>query len=244
MFEIVVVVRFAHWREIDHFWQAFLEFIRIAVQSSQRRIARFDQLIVVVRREVHIECHQAFVQKRIDGARRSNRELRVKFHRLLQIIQPLLQKPRHLLETRGGSERAFSRSVVIFLQQRKNRVRAFTCVNLRVCLRGFQDAIAEIDALQLREKKHPIDARVLWPGISFHRAHFVQQRTDVLGALRDFCRRIIGQPIIPRMQSGIAATDRIILISPRIIIVCHFAQGGSFRVGTLILERTLVYAGR
>src|SRR5207248_11243792 len=110
------------------------------------------------------------VQKRIDGARRLDRELRVKFHRLLQITQPLLQQPRHLLETRGSSARALSRSVVIFLQQRKNRVRAFTRVNLWICLREFQDAIAEIDTLQFSAKKDPIDARAFWPGISLDRA--------------------------------------------------------------------------
>ena len=55
VFEIVVVVRFAHRREIDHFWQALFQFIGVAVQSDQRCVARFDQVIVLVRRETNVE---------------------------------------------------------------------------------------------------------------------------------------------------------------------------------------------
>src|SRR5207244_285130 len=99
------------------------------------------------------ERHQALIQKRICRARRLDRELRVKLYRVLQIAEALLQQRRHLLETSGGSECAFSRGVIFLLQQRKDRVRAVTRVNLRICLLEFQDTIAEIDILQLGAEK-------------------------------------------------------------------------------------------
>ena len=37
--EIIIVVRFAHRGEIDHFRQAFLQFVGVSVQSSERCIA-------------------------------------------------------------------------------------------------------------------------------------------------------------------------------------------------------------
>ncbi len=66
----------------------------------------------------------------------------------------------------------------------------------------------------------------------------------MLCALRDLSRRIIGQPIVPRVQCCVAAADRIIFIPPRIILVCHFVQGGCCPLRTLTLERVFVYAGR
>src|SRR5260370_32623939 len=41
----------------------------------------------------------------------------------------------------------------------------------------FQNAIAELDILQLCAKKNPIDARIFGPGVGLHPAHFVQERT-------------------------------------------------------------------
>ncbi len=70
---------------------------------------------MLVRRQIHIQRHQAVVQKRINRAGGLNRELRVEFHRLLQIAQTLLQERWHLLETRSSRERAFPRRVVVLL---------------------------------------------------------------------------------------------------------------------------------
>jgi len=70
---------------------------------------------MLVRRQIHIQRHEAAVQKRINRAGGLNRELRIKFHRLLQIAKTLLQQRWHLLETRSGRERAFPRRVVVLL---------------------------------------------------------------------------------------------------------------------------------
>ena len=58
----------------------------------------------------------------------------------------------------------------------------------------------------------------------------------MLRALRDFTWRIIGQPIIPRVRSGLAASDRVILIPPRVIIVGELVQRRSRHADILILE--------
>ena len=127
-----------------------------------------------------------------------------------------------MLEARRGGERAFPRCVVFFFQQGKDRVRAFTRVNLRICLLEFQEAIPEIDVLELRPKQDPVDALVLRPIIGFHRAHLFQQCADALCALCDFCWRIIGQPIVPGVKANVAAANGIIFIAPCVIIVSHF----------------------
>ena len=46
----------------------------------------------------------------------------------------------------------------------------------------------------------------------------------MLSALGDLTRRIICQPIVPGMKSGLAAADRIILIPPRVVVVCELVQ--------------------
>ena len=55
--EIIIVVRFAHGREIHHLWRAFFQFGCIIVQSGERDIARLDKFIVFVRRKTDIERH-------------------------------------------------------------------------------------------------------------------------------------------------------------------------------------------
>ena len=85
------------------------------MQRCERRIAGFHQVIMLVRRKVHIERHQAVVQERVDRARRLDRKLRIKFYRVLQIAQALLQQRPHLLQTRSSRERAFPRCVVFLL---------------------------------------------------------------------------------------------------------------------------------
>ena len=97
MVEVIIVIRFAHRREVHHLWQSFLQFIGVNMQSDERRIARFHEFVVLVWRKIDIERHQTVVQERINRARRLNGELRVKFYRILQIAQALLQHRRHLL---------------------------------------------------------------------------------------------------------------------------------------------------
>jgi len=58
----------------------------------------------------------------------------------------------------------------------------------------------------------------------------------MLRAFRDFSWRIIGQPIVPRVKSGLAAPDGIILIPPRVVVVCEFVQRCRCRAHTLIFK--------
>src|SRR6266700_2753585 len=58
----------------------------------------------------------------------------------------------------------------------------------------------------------------------------------MLLALCDFGRRIIGQPIVPGMQSGVTAADRIILIPPDVVIVRYLVQRRDRRVHALSLK--------
>ena len=82
------------------------------MERGERRIARGHQLVVLVRRKIGIERHQTLVQKRINRARGSHRELRVKFYRALQIAQALLEQRWHLFQSRRGRKRAITRRVV------------------------------------------------------------------------------------------------------------------------------------
>ncbi|KAF5407151.1 MAG: hypothetical protein Udaeo2_27390 [Candidatus Udaeobacter sp.] len=61
MLEIIIIVCFAHRREIDHFRQAFLQLVGITVHSSKSGIASFDQVIAFVRRKTDIKRHQTFI---------------------------------------------------------------------------------------------------------------------------------------------------------------------------------------
>ena len=61
MLEIIIIVCFAHGREIDHFRQALLQLIGVAVHRSKGGVACFDQVIVLVRREPDIQRHQTFI---------------------------------------------------------------------------------------------------------------------------------------------------------------------------------------
>jgi hypothetical protein len=74
--------------------------------------------------------------------------------------------------------------------------------------------------------------------------HFFEKRMNMLRALRNFGRRIIGQPIVPRMQSGVAAADRIILIAPGVVIVRQFVQRRDPRIRILIFKGLFVYRRR
>ncbi len=58
----------------------------------------------------------------------------------------------------------------------------------------------------------------------------------MLRALRHFGWRIIGQPIVPRMQSGVAAPDGIILIAPGVVVVRQFVQRRDCRIRILIFK--------
>ena len=97
MVEIIIVIRFTHGREINHFGQTLLELVGVVMNRSERAVTRLHEVIVLVRSKIHVERHHAVVQKRIDRARRLDRKLRVKFHWILQITQALLQQRRHLL---------------------------------------------------------------------------------------------------------------------------------------------------
>src|SRR5437762_180130 len=64
----------------------------------------------------------------------------------------------------------------------------------------------------------------------------------MLLALCDFGRRIIGQPIVPGMQSGVTAADRIILIPPGVVIVRHLVQCRDRRIHALSPKSIGAYA--
>jgi hypothetical protein len=61
-----------------------------------------------------------------------------------------------------------------------------------------------------------------------HRVHLRKHCVNVLNALRDFGRRIIRQPIVPGVQTGLAASDREFLVSPGIEFIRQLVQGGGF----------------
>ena len=62
VFEIVIVVRFAHRREIHHLGHSLLELVGKTMHRRDRGVARLHQLVVLVRRKIDIECHQTFVE--------------------------------------------------------------------------------------------------------------------------------------------------------------------------------------
>ena len=158
------------------------------MHRDERRIARFYQFVVLVRRKIDIERHQAVVQKRINRPPRLNGELRVQLYRILQIAQALLEHRRHLFQPRRRGERALARCVVLLFQERKNAGDAFADVDLRICPFELEHAILKIDVLQLRPKENRVDALVLRPIIDLHRPNFLEQRANILGELRDFGR--------------------------------------------------------
>jgi hypothetical protein len=59
VFEIIIVIRFAHRREVHHLRHSFLDLIGKAVNRDQRGIARFDEILMLVRRKIDIQRHQA-----------------------------------------------------------------------------------------------------------------------------------------------------------------------------------------
>ena len=189
------------------------------------------------RSKIDIQRHETSGKKRIDRARRFNGQLRVKFHRTLQIAQSLFEQCRHLLQPRCRGDGAIAWRVVFLFQQRKNAAHAFAHVNLRVRLVRFQDTISEIDILELGAEKKRVDAVVFRPIVNLEAAHFLEQRMDVLRALRDFRGGIITQLVVPGVQTGLAAAHRIVFISPGVIIVRQFVQLRRLRTQTLVRNR-------
>jgi hypothetical protein len=57
-----------------------------------------------------------------------------------------------LLQTRGGRNRAHTRSVIFLFQQRKDAVAAFVNVELRVGLLKIHYSIEKIDVIELGPK--------------------------------------------------------------------------------------------
>ena len=231
MFEVVVVVRGPHRREIHHCGQPLLEPIRKTVDRDEGRIARFDERIAFRRRHFARQRHQAIVEERINRARGFDREPGEKFHRLLQVPLALGQHRRHCFEPLSRGQGARSRSVILLFQERENSSRAFADVHLRIFRFGLQDAVAEIEILQLRPKQQPIDPVILGPFRGRHGAHLIEEFADVLVPLADFSGRKIGKPIVPRVKTRIAAGDWEILITPRVEFVRHFAKRGDVGAG-------------
>ena len=58
----------------------------------------------------------------------------------------------------------------------------------------------------------------------------------MLRAFRYFCGRKVGQPIVPSVEAGVAARDRIVLVSPVVVIVRQFVERG--RAHDVVLVRT------
>jgi hypothetical protein len=102
---------------------------------------------------------------------------------------------------------------------------------LRIGFLGLQDAAAECVPFQLRAEKHPIDAVFLRPLRARHRVDLVEQFPDVLGALGDLCRGIIGQPVVPGVKPGIAAVNGEVLIAPGVKFICDLPERGDVRAG-------------
>src|SRR6516225_348475 len=58
----------------------------------------------------------------------------------------------------------------------------------------------------------------------------------VLSAFGNFGRRIVSQPVIPGMKSGLAAADGIILIARRVVLLGELVQRCSRSTHALIFE--------
>ena len=159
--------------------------IRKGVQRRERPVARLDQFFLFVRRKIGREGHQALLEKRVDRARRRDRELGEKFDRFLQILLPLGEQRRHRAQPRRRGPGAILRRVVLLFQEGKNPVAAFANVGLGIAAGGMPDAIVEGRVLELRAEEDPIDPLVLRPVCRRHRVHLVEQRADMLRAFRD-----------------------------------------------------------
>ena len=203
--------------------------IRKGVQRRERPVARLDQFFLFVRRKIGREGHETLLEKRVDRARRRDRELGEKFDRFLQILFPLGEQRRHRAQPRGRGPGTILRSVVLLFQERKNPVAAFAHIGLRIGAGGMPDAIVEGRALELGAEEDPIDSLVFRPGCGLHRVHLVEQGADMLRAFGDSLRRVIRQAIVPGMEPGIAAPHRVLFVAPVVIIVRQFVQPPSPR---------------
>ena len=174
MLQVIIVICHAHRGKGRHCGQAFFQAIGESMNGDESGIARFHQLVVFVRREIARQGHETILEKRIDGPCRIDRELRVKFYRLLQVALALHEHGRHLLEARRRGKGAVARRIVFFFQQRENPVRAFAHVNLRISFFGLEDATAKVESFELGAKQHPIDPVFLRPLRGWHRADLVQ----------------------------------------------------------------------
>src|SRR6266566_3139135 len=67
---------------------------------------------------------------------------------------------------------------------------------------------------------------------------------NMLRTVDDFCGRIVGQPIVPSVQSGVAAADRIILIAPGVVAIRQLVQCRDGRAHILIFKSLFVYCRR
>ena len=91
------------------------------------------------------------------------------------------------------------------------------------------DPVVKGKPFQLRAEQKPIDPVIFRPVAGLHRIHPGEQIANMLGARRNFLRCKISQAIIPRMQAGIAAPHRILLVAPIIKIFRQLLQRGGVR---------------
>ena len=117
--QVIIVIRHAHRREGGHRGQAFFQAIGESMDGDEGCIARFHQIVAFVRREIARQRHEAILKERIDRARGIDCELRVKFHRLLQVAFALREHRRHLLQARSRREHTVPRRVVLFFRSEK-----------------------------------------------------------------------------------------------------------------------------
>jgi hypothetical protein len=115
----------------------FLEAVRESMDGDKRGVSSRHQRIAFAGGEVARQRHEAVVEKRVDGARGSDGELREKLYRLLQIAFALRKHRGHLLESFGRGKGAVAWRVVFLFQEGENAVRAFADVKLRIALLGL-----------------------------------------------------------------------------------------------------------
>ena len=156
----------------------------------------------------------ALREQRIDRTRRLDRQRRVKMNRLRKIVPRVGEHLRHRAETRRRRSRANRGSVVLFLQQRKDRVARLGHIRSGIGFLGMQDAAIEIEPLELRAEQDPVDLVVLAPRRDVGGVDRLQQRFDVRAPLCDRIGRVVREARVERVQTLVAAPDGKVRFAP------------------------------
>jgi hypothetical protein len=194
------------------------------VDRPERGIAGLDQLFAFVWRHLPRQRHEAVLKKRVDRPRGFDCEPGKQLDRLLQVLFALRQHRGHLLQPLGRGQSAGPRCVVFLFQEGENAVRAFAHIQLRIGFLRLQDTAPKVEVFELGAEEQPVDSIVLGPLRGRHRADLVEQLADMLAALGDLRRGIVGQAVVPGVETGIARSDGKIFISPGVEVLGQLSK--------------------